>query len=143
MTICWDIILQPQSARCKIRGSLRNRPFAAKPFRSPYPHFAAVKSSAKSPKASKPPFRSPSSISQLRNTPLAHECHFAAPSPHFPALRNGLQNWDFVAKWPLLFEKFQPSLRFSFKLFKFQIFILNRSFLHLSPSRARTSSHPL
>ena len=30
-----EIISQPQGTYCEIRGSLRNEPFAAKPFRSP------------------------------------------------------------------------------------------------------------
>ena len=42
-------------------------------------------------------------VSQLRNHPLAHECHFAAPSPHFAAAK-----W--AAKMPLLCE-IDPPLR--------------------------------
>ncbi|WJZ81496.1 hypothetical protein VitviT2T_001336 [Vitis vinifera] len=46
---------------------------------------------AKSPKREISNFRSQTPISQgvsqLRNTPLAHECHFAAAQPHFAAAK--------------------------------------------------------
>ncbi|RVW72997.1 putative mitochondrial protein [Vitis vinifera] len=116
--------------------------FPGKLKSSPYPHFAATKSSAKSPKASNLHFAVQAPFHNCK-TPPWYTSAILQPHPLISQLRNGLRKWDFAAKWLLLFEKFQPSLRFSLKLFKFQIFILNRSFLHLSPSRARTSGHPL
>ena len=71
------------------------------PFRSPSPHFALAKPSTKPSKAPKASFRNQSPILQLqnplRNTPLAHECHFAAPPSHFAAAK-----W--AAKMPLSCE---------------------------------------
>ncbi|RVW75934.1 hypothetical protein CK203_051846 [Vitis vinifera] len=65
------------------------------PFRSTVPSFRSCEMAAKSPKREISNFRSQSPISQgvsqLRNHPLAHECHFAAPYTHFAAskwLRN-------------------------------------------------------
>ena len=103
------------ATRCplRIKDSLRNGPFAAKPFRSlratpcenfhncethiwhtsaisqPMPPFCSCEILCESPRPLKAHFRSPSSISQLRkhlrNPPLAHECHFTAAPPHFAA----------------------------------------------------------
>ena len=74
--------LRPPSA--KIFAAVKPFSGTRVPFRSPSPHFAVAKPSAKPSKAS---FLSPSTlyetISQLWNAPLAHECHFAAPHSHF------------------------------------------------------------
>ncbi|RVW28913.1 hypothetical protein CK203_116054 [Vitis vinifera] len=77
--LCCETISQPQQVRCEIATLLQNN-FAA-------PH---------------PPLRK---FSQLRNTPLAHECHFAAQYPHFAAakwLRNpqSVKSPIFAAKAP-------------------------------------------
>ncbi|RVW18552.1 hypothetical protein CK203_101313 [Vitis vinifera] len=61
------------------------------PFRSTVPPFRSCEMAAKSPKCEISNFRSQSPISQgvsqLRNHPLAHECHFAAPYTHFAAVK--------------------------------------------------------
>ncbi|RVW78188.1 hypothetical protein CK203_058473 [Vitis vinifera] len=61
------------------------------PFRSTVTPFRSCEMAAKSPKHEISNFRSHSPISQgvsqLRNTPLAHECHFAAQYPHFAAAK--------------------------------------------------------
>ena len=118
-----------KSGVCEISQPLRNRHFAAKPFRSPNKfaaesplccgiaillqnHFAASGPSlrnhfwhtsaisqhsdphfatAKSQSIKTPTFRSqspiPQGVSQLRNHPLAHECHLEAPYTHFAAAK--------------------------------------------------------
>ena len=70
-------------------------------------------------------------VSQMRNHPLAHECHFAAPPPHFkaakwaakmsppckdaPWLRNGLQATNQVANHLQVAES-SPSCEITFNL---------------------------
>ena len=88
---------------CENGPSLRNKfrsptPPSAKtplgtrvPFRSTGTPFRSCEMAAKSPKREISNFRSHNPISQgvsqLRNTPLAHECHFAAQYPHFAAAK--------------------------------------------------------
>ena len=94
---------------------LQNRPPSAKPFRSPkttlceifrscktLPRHTCAVSQPKYPFCSyETLFAAPSTlceiILQLRNTPLAHECHFAAPHSHFAA-----------AKWPVKWPAKSP-----------------------------------
>ena len=104
MAILYEIISQPQGAHCKIKGLLRNGPSSTKLFRSPIAipceNFRSYETHLWHTSAilqPMPPFRSPSPISQLRkplrNPPLAHECHFVAPPPHFAAAKMAI-GWE-------------------------------------------------
>ena len=106
MAICCEMISHPQGARYEIKGWLRKRPSAAKPFRSlitpPCENFHSCETPPWHTSAISqpmPPFRSceilceitkpfKNSISQPKphfvvgktptKHPLAHECHFTA-----------------------------------------------------------------
>ena len=78
IALCCEMISQPNTPLCKN-------------FRSTVTPFRSCEMAAKSPKHEISNFRSHNPISQgvsqLRNTPLAHECHFAAQYPHFVAAK--------------------------------------------------------
>ena len=61
------------------------------PFCKPVHPFHSCEMAAKPPSLENPPFRSreaiPKGVSQLRNHPLAHECHFKASYTHFAAAK--------------------------------------------------------
>ena len=71
-------ILQPKIAPCEIATLLRN-------------YFAAPRSRCENATLLRNDFAAPCpplrKFSQLRNHPLAHECHFAAPYTHFAAAK--------------------------------------------------------
>ena len=78
IALCCEMISQPNTPLCKN-------------FRSTVTPFRSCEMAAKSPKCEISNFRSHNPISQgvsqLRNTPLAHECHFTAPYTHFAAAK--------------------------------------------------------
>ena len=84
---------------CEKRSPLRNHFAAAKtllgtqvPFRSQVPPFRSCELAAIFFSPGDPPFRRRGTISkgvsQLRNHPLAHECHFVAPYTRFAAVKS-------------------------------------------------------
>ena len=129
MAISCKIISQPQGARFEIKGLLRNRPSSVKPFRSPIAtpcenfrncethlwHTSSISQLRKPLRNHQGPqkliFAAQASFRSCENpceTPLAHECHFAAPL--FSQLRNGLRKWPLAAKRGLRCE-ITPHLR--------------------------------
>ena len=69
-------------------------------------------------------------VSQLRNHPLAHECHFTAPPPHFAATK-----W--AAKWPVkMFLGCEPPCEITSKL-RFKLQIISKLWNHLQVAKSQ------
>ena len=137
-----ETISQPPNALCEKFCSCEETPWHTSAISQPSTPVSQLRNGCEISTPWNPPFRSRDAISkgvsQLRNHPLAHECHFVASYAHFSAGKwaaKMLLNLPFLRKSPhacceksRLLWKGTVTLGVPFKRYKFHFSYSKRSF---------------